>query len=167
MTDARLLGEHYGQHGLALIAQPSNQFKQQEPLSGQALAAWMRSRKWPGEVLDKANVNGRGATPLFDFLKVASGNTDKIPWVRQGEGAAAGERGRQRLRPRARTHARSPPLLTPPPQPNPTLARALEELYQIHRRPRGQGARPLCAAQAPCRPGAPAAPAARAGPARA
>lgn len=31
-------------------------------------------------LLDKLRVNGKGASPLYDFLKVSSGDTSKIPW---------------------------------------------------------------------------------------
>ena len=55
-----------------MIAQPSNQFASQEPLEGEALfnhitTRWMPVGDWV--FLERADVNGDNATPLYEFLK--------------------------------------------------------------------------------------------------
>lgn len=75
--------EEYGSRGFTIIALPTNQFMpghRLEPGTPEAIKAFMRSRNFRGVVTDKVAVNGRGSSPVINFLKVASGNTDPIPW---------------------------------------------------------------------------------------
>lgn len=53
------------------------------PAPPAAPAAMQPSTFFPparGVVMDKVLVNGRGASPVVDFLKVASGDPAPIPW---------------------------------------------------------------------------------------
>ena len=61
-----------GGRGLAILAFPCNQFGGQEPGTGPEVEAWVREKygaAW--HCMDKIDVNGAAAHPLFAFLKVA------------------------------------------------------------------------------------------------
>lgn len=65
-----ILHDKYHDKGLTILAQPCNQFGKQEPLDGQALLDEIRNKyKAKFEVFEKADVNGKNATPLFKFLQ--------------------------------------------------------------------------------------------------
>ena len=61
-----------GGRGLEILAFPCNQFGGQEPGTGLEVEAWVREKygaTW--HCMDKLDVNGATAHPLFAFLKVA------------------------------------------------------------------------------------------------
>ncbi|KAI7838680.1 hypothetical protein COHA_007482 [Chlorella ohadii] len=78
--DFRLLLEAYASRGLVIIACPCNQFLNQEPGSPEAVKTFLRSRRFNGIIMGKANVNGRQSSPLIAYLKMASGDTSPLPW---------------------------------------------------------------------------------------
>jgi len=58
--------------GLAILAFPCNQFGGQEPGTAQEVETWAREKygaSW--HFMDKVDVNGSGAHPLFAYLKTA------------------------------------------------------------------------------------------------
>ena len=61
-----------------IVAFPCNQFGSQEPGTAEEIAAFAAKRGFPpppaGIVMAKVNVNGKEASPVFDYLKVASGD---------------------------------------------------------------------------------------------
>jgi glutathione peroxidase len=57
---------------LVIIAFPCNQFGAQEPKSNAQIAEFCKRRGFDGAVMKKCKVNGFGASPVFDFLKVKS-----------------------------------------------------------------------------------------------
>ena len=61
------------------MAFPCNQFGAQEPKSNEAIREFTERRGFRGVVMKKCKVNGGGASPVFDFLKVRS-NTGGIMW---------------------------------------------------------------------------------------
>lgn len=63
------LWQNYGQAGLVVLGFPCNQFKQQEPLDNAGIASFCKLNygvTFP--VMDKLDVNGAGADPLFQWL---------------------------------------------------------------------------------------------------
>lgn len=72
-ADLQKLYNNYQDQGLLVIAQPANQFKQQEPGTDQEIQQFCKINydvTFP--VLPKADVIGWGATDLFKALKVAT-----------------------------------------------------------------------------------------------
>jgi len=63
--------EKYHPQGLEIICQPSNQIGSQEPLPSDKLWASITEKYQPAHnnFFDKADVNGKNATPLFQFLQ--------------------------------------------------------------------------------------------------
>jgi glutathione peroxidase len=64
------LYEEFREQGLQILAFPSNQFMNQEPLSDEEIADFCQVNygvSFP--VFKKVDVNGKGAHPLFKFLK--------------------------------------------------------------------------------------------------
>lgn len=64
------LYEEFREQGLEILAFPSNQFMNQEPLSDEEIANFCQLNygvSFP--VFKKVDVNGKGAHPLFKFLK--------------------------------------------------------------------------------------------------
>jgi glutathione peroxidase len=55
-----------------VVAYPCNQFGAQESGSNAAIKAFTERRGFDGIVMSKTKVNGSGASPVFDFLKVRS-----------------------------------------------------------------------------------------------
>lgn len=72
--------KEYSSRDFRIVVFPCNQFMNKEPGSNEAVKAWARSRKFEGVLMDKVLVNGKRASPVFNFLKVASGDTTPIPW---------------------------------------------------------------------------------------
>lgn len=63
------LWQRYGAQGLVVLGFPCNQFKQQEPLSNDQISSFCALNfgvSFP--VLDKVDVNGQAADPLFQWL---------------------------------------------------------------------------------------------------
>lgn len=77
------LKEKYGDKGLVIMAFPCNQFGFQEPGTNEEIKKFAADRGFTGQgtmLMDKVRVNGSGASPVFQFLKVASGDTGPIGW---------------------------------------------------------------------------------------
>jgi len=60
----------YKDQGLVIIGQPCNQFGKQEPKEGKELSEEIRN-KYKAEfmICERADVNGKNATPLFSYLQ--------------------------------------------------------------------------------------------------
>ena len=70
----------YGDKGFTIVAFPCNQFGFQEPGTNEEIKAFAAARDFTGVLMDKINVNGSKASPVFQYLKVASGDTSIISW---------------------------------------------------------------------------------------
>jgi len=73
------LYERYKEHGLEILAFPSNQFGEQEPGSESEIRSFCDQQGVNFPVFKKAIVNGPNAIPLFKFLKQKAGQTE-IQW---------------------------------------------------------------------------------------
>ena len=62
------------------MAFPCNQFGFQEPGSNEQIKKFAQDRNFHGLLMDKIKVNGGEASPVFNYLKVASGDTGLISW---------------------------------------------------------------------------------------
>jgi len=74
------LYERYNKDGLEILAFPSNEFGSQEPGSNAEIKQFVTEKyqaKFP--LFSKVEVNGKGAHPLFAFLKAQFG-IKTIPW---------------------------------------------------------------------------------------
>lgn len=72
--------EKYQDLGLVIQAFPCNQFGFQEPGSNASIKEFAAGKGFTGMLMDKVKVNGSSSSPVFDFLKVASGDTSLISW---------------------------------------------------------------------------------------
>lgn len=82
LDDMEKLYEEYKEKGLEILAFPSNDFGEQEPLEGEALKQFCMleyNAKYP--IFKKVHVKGDNAAPLFDFLadKSQNGAVDTVP----------------------------------------------------------------------------------------
>lgn len=73
------LADMYGSK-LAIVAFPCNQFGQQEPGSAAEIKAFAREHRFTGLLMDKVDVNGPNASPVFTLLKSLSGDSTDIRW---------------------------------------------------------------------------------------
>ena len=74
------LYKKYKSHGFTVLAFPSNEFGNQEPGSSAEIEAFVRqTKKASFPLFEKVQVNGKGAHPLFVFLKDKFGIRE-IPW---------------------------------------------------------------------------------------
>lgn len=64
------------------MAFPCNQFGYQEPGNGEEIQCFAKGRKVKFDLFEKIDVNGKGAHPLFDYLKKQQGGLliDAIKW---------------------------------------------------------------------------------------
>lgn len=76
----KALLDKYQDRGLLIQAFPCNQFGFQEPGSNASIKSFAAGKGFQGILMDKIKVNGSSASPVFDFLKVASGDTSLIGW---------------------------------------------------------------------------------------
>lgn len=79
------MNETYASQGFVILAFPCNQFGKQEPKPNDEIKAFAEERGAgkPGFVLlDKVEVNGKNADPIFVFLKAKLGGTlgSSIKW---------------------------------------------------------------------------------------
>lgn len=65
---------------LIILGFPCNQFFSQEPASCMDIKKFVEGKGFAGQLMDKVDVNGKGALDLYDFLKVQSGNAGKVKW---------------------------------------------------------------------------------------
>ncbi|WPT11095.1 Glutathione peroxidase 1 [Picochlorum sp. SENEW3] len=70
----------YGDKGLVIMAFPCNQFAMQEPGTNAQIKEFAKSKGFTGMLMDKVKVNGAHASPVFQFLKVASGDESLVAW---------------------------------------------------------------------------------------
>ncbi|KAL3160400.1 hypothetical protein ABBQ32_010724 [Trebouxia sp. C0010 RCD-2024] len=54
--------------------------KEQEPGTNQEIKKFAREKGFKGVLMDKVDVNGPKASPVYNFLKAASGDESPIPW---------------------------------------------------------------------------------------
>jgi glutathione peroxidase len=74
------LHRKYGPQGLAVLGFPCNQFGAQEPGKAHEIGEFCRANYGVSfQMFDKIEVNGRGAHPLYAWLKAESGGAD-IEW---------------------------------------------------------------------------------------
>jgi len=62
------------------VAFPCNQFGKQEPGSNEEIKSFAASKDFPGLLMDKIEVNGPNESPVYTYLKEASGNAAPIGW---------------------------------------------------------------------------------------
>ena len=72
--------ETYGDAGLVIQLFPCNQFGQQESGTNEQIKAFAAGQGFKGLLMDKLEVNGANASPVWRFLKVDSGDTSDITW---------------------------------------------------------------------------------------
>lgn len=75
-----VLNEKYADQGLVIMAFPCNQFGFQEPGTNEEIKKFAADRGFKGLLMDKINVNGSATSPVYSYLKVASGDTGPILW---------------------------------------------------------------------------------------
>ena len=76
------LAKEFNSKGLKIICFPSNQFAGQEPWPNEAVKAFVEEG-WPNMdayIMDKVNVNGENAHPIYKWLKKSFENNDDIAW---------------------------------------------------------------------------------------
>jgi len=74
------LEDKFAGRGLTIMAFPCNQFLNQEPGSNAAIKDFAQQKGFSGLLMDKIDVNGSQASPVYTYLKVASGDESAIPW---------------------------------------------------------------------------------------
>jgi len=62
------------------MAFPCNQFAFQEPGTNDEIKWFAEGEEFKGLLMDKIKVNGSKASPVFQYLKVASKDTSLIYW---------------------------------------------------------------------------------------
>lgn len=70
----------YADQGFTILAFPCNQFMGQEPGSNEDIKAFAASKQFPGVLMDKVDVNGPNSSPVFSWLKMASGDKADCRW---------------------------------------------------------------------------------------
>ncbi|KAL0029397.1 hypothetical protein WJX77_004644 [Trebouxia sp. C0004] len=80
LVDFATLEDKFAGQGLTIVAFPCNQFLSQEPGSNKDIKEFARSKGFKGVLMDKIDVNGPKASPVYTFLKAASGDTSPISW---------------------------------------------------------------------------------------
>jgi glutathione peroxidase len=63
-----------------IVGFPCNQFLKQEAGSCVDIKKFAASKGFEGMLMDKINVNGKDASPVYNYLKVQSGKTGSIKW---------------------------------------------------------------------------------------
>lgn len=79
---AQLL-QKYPASQFVIMGFPCNQFGGQEPGTNAEVKAFAEARGFVGQgalLMDKIDVNGPATSPVYGFLKVASGDTSDIGW---------------------------------------------------------------------------------------
>ncbi|KAL3139350.1 hypothetical protein ABBQ38_003685 [Trebouxia sp. C0009 RCD-2024] len=80
LQDFVTLYQNFHEKGLALVAFPCNQFGFQEPGNSAEIKNFASGKGFKGLLMEKIDVNGPKASPVYAFLKEASGDTSPIPW---------------------------------------------------------------------------------------
>ncbi|CAM9389208.1 unnamed protein product [Pylaiella littoralis] len=79
--ELQALRANHSEDELAILAFPCNQFGAQEPGTWEEIASFTDQKygvTFP--IMGKVEVNGLGSSPLFSWLKAASGVPGDIPW---------------------------------------------------------------------------------------
>ena len=81
-AEFKALLSKYSDKGLVIQAFPCNQFGFQEPGTNEEIKRFAESKGFlpEGLLMDKVKVNGSKASPVFEFLKVHSGDSSFISW---------------------------------------------------------------------------------------
>lgn len=74
------LAAKYDPKEFVVMAFPCNQFGFQEPGTPEQIKEFAQKKGFQGLLMNKINVNGKDSSPVFQFLKVASGDTGVITW---------------------------------------------------------------------------------------
>eukprot|EP00760_Papus_ankaliazontas_P013350 PhM_4_TR156/c0_g1_i3/m.61434/K00432/gpx; glutathione peroxidase len=80
---ANALFDRYKDKKFNVLAFPCNQFGGQEPGSNEQIAEFCSMKKAAFPIMDKVEVNGKGADPLWDYMKHAAPGilgTTSIKW---------------------------------------------------------------------------------------
>mmetsp|Transcript_5994 Transcript_5994/g.10811 ORF Transcript_5994/g.10811 Transcript_5994/m.10811 type:complete len:109 (-) Transcript_5994:416-742(-) len=64
----------------SIMAFPCNQFMGQEPGTNAEIKSFAQSKGFSGLLMDKVEVNGGGSSPVYKWLKMASGDEGPIAW---------------------------------------------------------------------------------------
>ncbi|DBB11502.1 TPA: hypothetical protein ACH3X3_006907 [Trebouxia sp. C0006] len=75
-----MLQQTFAGKDVVIIAFPCNQFLNQEPGSNDVIKQFAQDKGFTGFLMDKIDVNGSEASPVYTFLKEASGDNSPIPW---------------------------------------------------------------------------------------
>lgn len=75
-----VLKDKYAAQGLEIMAFPCNQFGGQEPGTNAEIKKFAADRGFKGLLMDKIDVNGANTSPVYVFLKAASGDSSPISW---------------------------------------------------------------------------------------
>ena len=70
----------YKSKGLNIVAFPCNQFGGQEPGTNAEIKSFAAGKGFSGLLMDKVDVNGPNASPIFTWLKANSGDDSPTPW---------------------------------------------------------------------------------------
>mmetsp|Transcript_2704 Transcript_2704/g.6338 ORF Transcript_2704/g.6338 Transcript_2704/m.6338 type:complete len:110 (-) Transcript_2704:179-508(-) len=63
-----------------IVAFPCNQFLGQEPGTNEEIKSFAASKGFTGILMDKIDVNGSNSSPVYKWLKYASGDESPIAW---------------------------------------------------------------------------------------
>ncbi|XP_024085862.1 probable phospholipid hydroperoxide glutathione peroxidase isoform X2 [Cimex lectularius] len=76
------LDDNYRDKGLKILAFPCNQFSKQEPGSSEEIMCFAKSKNATFDFFEKIDVNGKNASPLWEYLKSKEGGfiTNSIKW---------------------------------------------------------------------------------------
>lgn len=77
------LNKKYREEGLIVVGFPCNQFGSQDPGSNEEISGFCQLNYGVSfQIMEKVNVNGDDAAPIFKYLKKAAGGfiTDSIKW---------------------------------------------------------------------------------------
>lgn len=77
------LNKKYREEGLVVVGFPCNQFGSQDPGSNEEISGFCQLNYGVSfQIMEKVNVNGDDAAPIFKYLKKAAGGfiTDSIKW---------------------------------------------------------------------------------------
>jgi glutathione peroxidase len=81
LTELAELKDHFAGQDFEVLAFPSNDFGEQEPLDGQALASFCETQRVNYPVFEKIRVRGPYADPLYKFFadKKSNGKISSVP----------------------------------------------------------------------------------------
>ncbi|KAL0042889.1 hypothetical protein WJX79_002809 [Trebouxia sp. C0005] len=80
LVDFATLQQTFAGKDVVIVAFPCNQFLNQEPGSNDNIKQFAQNKGFKGFLMDKIDVNGSEASPVYTYLKEASGDASPIPW---------------------------------------------------------------------------------------